>query len=86
VDDKHITTIDGQGVALAALQALYRASLEQEKRLRALEAENEQLKQELAEQVGSLEAELAALKAAFEGQNGIKLAAATNAGVASGAK
>jgi hypothetical protein len=36
-DDKRITTIDADGVALAAIQALYRLVLEKDRRIQELE-------------------------------------------------
>jgi hypothetical protein len=45
-DDKHISTVDADGVALAAIQGL---NQEVDARSRKLEAENATLKQELAE-------------------------------------
>jgi hypothetical protein len=44
--------------------------------IQELKAENDRLKQELSTRIGSLEAELAALKAVLEEQNAVKLAAA----------
>ena len=51
-DDKHISTVDADGVALAAIQELYRMVLQ----------ENEQL-QEMQAQLLELQAELALVKA-----------------------
>ncbi len=53
-DDRHISTIDADGVALAAIQALYQQN-------RQLRAENDELKA----RVNDLEARLAALEAAI---------------------
>jgi len=39
-DDTHITTVDADGVALAAIQGLYQQVLERDARIAALEAEN----------------------------------------------
>jgi hypothetical protein len=44
-DDKHITTVDEGGVALAAIQALYKLSLEKDKKIAELERRLEQLEQ-----------------------------------------
>ena len=55
-DDTHISTIDADGVALAAIQALAAQNQDQAGRIRALEAEN-----------AALEARLAALEAAVNG-------------------
>jgi hypothetical protein len=56
-DDKHISTVDGNGVALAAIQALYQHT-------QAVETENKVLRQ----QVDNLEARLAALEQASAGR------------------
>ena len=47
-DDKHIATVDADGVALAAIQALYKLSLEKDKEI-------EQLKREMSELHARLE-------------------------------
>src|SRR5208337_5658811 len=51
-DDRHITTVDEEGVALAAIQGLNEKvegrSQKAEDRIRKLEAENSELKQRLA--------------------------------------
>jgi hypothetical protein len=47
LDDRHISTVDAEGVALAAIQGLYQ-------KVKALEAENAQLKAVLAEVVQTL--------------------------------
>ncbi len=57
-DDKHISTIDADGVALAAIQGLDSLSKEQAARIDELEAENALLRQRL----NSLEARMAALE------------------------
>ena len=49
-DDKHISTLDPDGVALAAGQALYRLAQEQASQIAALQAENASLKAEVAGQ------------------------------------
>lgn len=61
-DDTHISTVDADGVALAAIQGLYQLSQEQDARIAELEQENSALRSRL----DSLEARLAAL----EGQSG----------------
>jgi hypothetical protein len=58
-DDKHISTVDADGVALAALQALYRLSLEKDGQLRRQQAELQEQQALLLE----LQAELAVVKA-----------------------
>jgi glutamate-1-semialdehyde aminotransferase len=42
-DDRHISTIDAEGVTMAAVQALYRHVQEQDERIRSLERENARL-------------------------------------------
>jgi hypothetical protein len=54
-DDKHISTVDADGVALAAIQGLYRLVQEQDAQITALQ-----------EQITALEARLAALEQANE--------------------
>jgi uncharacterized small protein (DUF1192 family) len=56
-DDKHITSIDEDGVALAAIKALHA-------RVAAMDAENAQLRAQLARYRVSTEARLARLSAA----------------------
>jgi Chaperone of endosialidase len=46
-DDRHITTVDEGGVALAAIQSLYELHLEKEREVRALKTELESLKAEV---------------------------------------
>ncbi len=46
-DELHISTVDADGVALAAIQGLYQLSQEQAARIEALEVENAALKQRL---------------------------------------
>ena len=43
VDDKHISTVDADGVALAAAQALYRLLQEKDKQIQHLTEEMERL-------------------------------------------
>lgn len=57
-DDKHISTIDEGGVALAAIQGLYRLVQEKDARIKGLEAQNQALEAKLA----NLEQRLAALE------------------------
>ena len=57
-DDKHISTIDTDGVALAAIQGLYQLSQEQGARIEELETENVTLQQQLDDleaRVGAME-------------------------------
>jgi len=56
--DTSITTVDADGVALAAIQGLYQLSQEQGDRIQALEEENTSLKQQL----DGLEARVSALE------------------------
>ncbi|MBV9496384.1 MAG: hypothetical protein JOZ54_19200, partial [Acidobacteria bacterium] len=46
-DDRHIATIDPDGVALAAAKALDARTIELQQRVSDLEKENEELKQRL---------------------------------------
>ncbi len=59
-DDTHISTVDADGVALAAIQGLYDLYLEQQARLESLEAENAAQR----ERIDALEARIAALEEA----------------------
>jgi hypothetical protein len=43
-DDRHIATVDADGVALAGVQALYRLLREQEAQIQQLKSEIEKLK------------------------------------------
>jgi hypothetical protein len=58
-DDTHINSLDAQGVALAAIQGLYRLVQEKDARIQGLEAQN----QALAAKLADLERRLAALEA-----------------------
>lgn len=62
-DDKHISTVDADGVALAAIQGLYAQNREQAAQIEALEARMAELEAQNAE----LEARLAALEAQANG-------------------
>ena len=62
-DERHISTIDADGVALAAIQGLYRLSQEQAARIEALEAENETQQR----QIEALQEETAELQEEIEG-------------------
>ena len=53
--DRHITTVDADGVALAAIQGLYQLILEKDRKIQRLEAD--------ATRVDTLERELATIKA-----------------------
>jgi len=55
-DDKHISTVDADGVAFAAIQGLNRKLEAKEKRLAAVEAQNAALKAENAEMKARLDA------------------------------
>ena len=61
-DDKHINTVDEGGVALAAIQELYRENLAKEKQIEELKSSNADLKASNA----ALEKRLAALESAVE--------------------
>jgi hypothetical protein len=54
-DDKHITTIDADGIALLSIQALYEMNLDQDKKI-----------EELQERIKILEQEMQALKASLK--------------------
>jgi hypothetical protein len=58
-DDKHISTVDADGVALAAIQGLYKVSRDQATQIKDLKAENATQQA----QIDSLEARLVALEA-----------------------
>jgi hypothetical protein len=60
--DKGIDEIDGQGVALAGVQALYRLGLEADSQIRALAAHNRKLTEEV-ERLKKVETEMATLEA-----------------------
>ena len=57
-DERHISTVDADGVALAAVQGLYGLLQEQEEQLQEIRAENRRLQ----EQQASLEERLARLE------------------------
>lgn len=57
-DDKHINSVDGDGVALAAIQGLYRMVRERDDRIRALRAQNERQDRRIKD----LEARMSALE------------------------
>jgi len=59
-DDKHISTIDLDGVALASIQALYQAQQDQAAQITSLQAQNNELEAQNTE----LEARLTALEEA----------------------
>lgn len=68
-DDKHISTVDAEGIALAAIQGLNQVVDEQNGRIAAQQQEIDGLKSELAAQesrTSSLEARIAALEQASE--------------------
>jgi hypothetical protein len=52
-DDTHITTVDVDGVALAAIQGLYEISQDQAELIKDLQAENESLRNQLGEPIGN---------------------------------
>jgi hypothetical protein len=63
-DDKHIATVDADGVALAGVQALYQLSQEKD---RIIKAQGEEIKQ-LSQQLEELRARLARLEKAILGK------------------
>lgn len=54
-DDRHISTVDADGVALAAIQGLYSAGLEKDRALAALKSETDQQIAALQERLASVE-------------------------------
>ena len=66
-DDTHISTIDADGVALAAIQGLYQVVQEQASQIAALQAENAALEARLA----ALEARAAGTSTPFAGRWGV---------------
>jgi hypothetical protein len=61
-DDKRISTVDADGVALAAIQALYRLSLEKEEELRKLKQENQEQVEQLEEQQAKMQEQQAQMR------------------------
>jgi hypothetical protein len=76
VDDKHISTVDADGVSLAAIQALYEISKEKDQKIERLTQQVSELR-EIRKQLAVLQARLARL----EKQNG-KAGASRAAGAA----
>jgi hypothetical protein len=70
-DDKRISTVDADGVALAAIQALYRLSQEKDAQLRKQQAQIQEQQALLQE----LQAELAVVKAQVTRSDKAQLAA-----------
>ncbi len=68
-DDTHISTLDADGVALAAIQGLYQVVQEQGTQLAALQAENAALKAAVASQ-GQVNSDLDVRVAALEARAG----------------
>jgi hypothetical protein len=69
-DNTHISTVDADGVALAAIQGLYARNQAQADRIQALEAQNAGQQAQidaLRQQNAAMEARLAALEAALSG-------------------
>lgn len=58
-DDKHISTVDADGVALASVQALYQLIKERDEQVRLMRQEKDRQKQELDRKVERLERQLA---------------------------
>lgn len=54
-DERHITNVDSEGVALAAIQGLYRIIKDKDGRIEALQQELEKLKQTIEERLARLE-------------------------------
>lgn len=57
-DDKHITTVDADGVALAAIQGLNQLVQEQRRAIAALQEQNLRLEQRLADRLSTLEKQI----------------------------
>jgi len=72
-DDKHITTVDADGVALAAIQGLYQLSQQQTDRIQALEEENASLTQRL----DTLEARVSALEGGSDAKSAVSEASSS---------
>ena len=53
-DEKHISTVDAQGVALAGIQALYKISQEKDAKIAALEEQLQRVKQEKDAEIAEL--------------------------------
>jgi peptidoglycan hydrolase CwlO-like protein len=53
-DDEHIATVDADGVAFAAIQALAEENAEQADTIDELQAQNEDLRQRCDEQAGTI--------------------------------
>jgi len=71
--DTSITTVDADGVALAAIQALYELSQEQADRIQALETQNASLQQRL----DNLEAMVSALEGGGDGEAAVSQASSS---------
>jgi len=76
-DDKHIASLDANGVALAAIQGLYARNQEQAARIEALEAQNA----ELQTQLDALEQRLAALERRVNGPTPARSSLLSGAGL-----
>ena len=66
-DDKHIATVDADGVALASIQALHEMVQEKDTQITALQKEISRLENELAKVSSSVSGRLAALEKALSG-------------------
>ena len=81
-DDRHISTLDPDGVALAAAKELYALSQSQEKELEKLRSQLAQQSDEigaLKSQLAGLEAAVQAVLASGQSQGDMKLSAVTEA-------
>ncbi len=72
-DDKHISTVDSEGVALAAVQALYQVVLEKDGQIRKLKKQLEEVQRARTREATTLECRLARI----EVQVGLVQAAST---------
>jgi hypothetical protein len=61
-DDRHITTVDADGVALAAIQALYRILQDKEKEIAQLKAEITELRTEHVGELTALKEQISRLQ------------------------
>jgi hypothetical protein len=74
-DDKHIATVDSEGVALAAIQALYLAVQEKDRQIKQLKRQVEELQRARTQDAGTMERRLARIE---EQLRIVHVASATN--------
>ena len=80
-DDKHISTVDSEGVALAAIQALYRLVQEKDRQIQKLTQEVDSLQRSRTLQAAVLERRLARIEAQL---GGVQPASAAEGALTSG--